>query len=167
MALGTDQMTITTGTIFIPEVWALEVLRATEEALVAAPLVKRYDSLVQNKGDTIHIPELSNLTANDKAANTQVTLQAPAETETTISIDKHKETSFLVEDILKVQSNIDLMSEYTQKAKPTKTGLLKPNLITGTAEMPTRRKQEKSVQPQRLSDSGSLMEYATVRTYMN
>jgi len=116
MALGTDHQTTTTGAVFIPEVWSAEVLRATERALVMANKVKRYDTLVQNMGDTIHIPNVSNLTANDKTANTEVTLQAPTETETTIAIDNHKETSFLVEDLLKVQSNYDLMGVYTDKA---------------------------------------------------
>lgn len=116
MALGTNQQTVTTGDVFLPEVWSAEVLRATEEALVMAPLVKRFDTLVSKKGDTIHIPNLSNLSANDKSANTEVTLQSPTETEVSISIDKHKEASFLVEDILKVQSNYDLMGEYTNKA---------------------------------------------------
>ena len=116
MGLGTDHNTTTTGDVFIPEVWSAEVLRATEKALVMAPKVKRYDTLVQKMGDTIHIPNLSNLTANDKLASTQVTLQAPTETESTIAIDQHKEASFLVEDLLKVQSNYDLMGEYTNKA---------------------------------------------------
>jgi hypothetical protein len=116
MALGTDQITVTSATKFIPDIWAMETLRATEDALVMAPLVKRYDSLVSKAGDTIHIPNLSNLSANNKNANTQVVLQTVVETETTIEIDKHKETSFLVEDIVKVQSNYDLMAEYTSKA---------------------------------------------------
>jgi N4-gp56 family major capsid protein len=116
MGLGTDQITITTADKFIPDVWSMEVLRATENALIMAPLVKRYDALVAANGDTIHIPNLTNLSANDKSANTQVTLQSVTETETTINIDKHKETSFLVEDIVKVQSMYDLMAEYTSKA---------------------------------------------------
>ena len=116
MGLGTDQMTIATSDVFIPDVWCMEVLRATEDALVMAPLVKRYDSLVASKGDTIHIPNLSNLHTHSKNANAQVTLQSIQETETTIDIDEHEETSFLVEDIAKVQSNYDLMSEYTSKA---------------------------------------------------
>ena len=116
MALGTDHQTTTTGAVFIPEVWSAEVLRATERALVMADKVKRYDTLVQNRGDTVHIPNVSNLTANDKNANTQVVLQAPTESETVIVIDNHKEASFLVEDLLRVQSNYDLMSAYTDKA---------------------------------------------------
>ncbi len=116
MPLGTAQQTTTTGAVFIPQVWSPEVLRATENALVMAPLVKRFDSLVTEKGNTINIPNLSNLTASDKSANTQVTLQAPTEVNTTISINKHKESSFLVEDLLKVQSYVDLLAEYTSKA---------------------------------------------------
>ena len=109
-------ITTTTAAVFIPELWSAETLRAQEAALVAAPLVKRYDSLVKGRGDTVHIPKVSNLAANDKVANTDVTLQSISEGEKTISIDKWKETSFLVEDIVKVQSNYDLMAEYTGKA---------------------------------------------------
>ena len=60
---------------------------------------------------------LSNLTATSKSANAQVSLQAPVETNTQISISNHYESSFLVEDLLKVQSNYDLLGEYTKKAK--------------------------------------------------
>lgn len=81
-----------------------------------APLVKRYDALVKTRGDTIHIPNISNLTANDKTQGSEVTTQAVTETETTITIDNWKETSFEIEDIMKVQSNYDLRSEYTEKS---------------------------------------------------
>lgn len=109
-------MTTTTGDVFRPEIWSAEVLRATEGALVMAPMVKRYDSLVKGKGDTITIPNLSNLSANSKSASTMVTLQSPTETSSTISISNHYEASFIIEDLLKVQSNYDLMGEYTSKA---------------------------------------------------
>ena len=116
MALGTDQMTTTTHDVFRPEIWSMEVLRATEDALVMAPLVKRFDAEVQGKGDTVNIPKVANLSANSKSANTQVTLQANTESNTTISIDNHQEASFLVEDLIKVQSSYNLLAEYTQKA---------------------------------------------------
>lgn len=116
MPLGTNPMTTTTLAVFIPEIWSNEVLRATEDALVMAPLVKRYDAMVQGKGDTLHIPNLTNLTASTKSANTQVTLQSPTETDNSITIGTHVESSFLIEDIAKVQSMYDLLSEYTRKA---------------------------------------------------
>lgn len=109
-------ITTTTGAVFIPEVWSIETLRAAERALVMAPLVKRYDALVKSRGDTVHIPNISNLVANDKTQGSEVTTQAVTETETTITIDNWKETSFEIEDIVKVQSQYDLRSEYTEKA---------------------------------------------------
>ena len=149
MGLGTSQQTITTGAVFIPEVWSPEILRATENALVMAPLVKRFDSLVTQRGDTIHIPNLSNLTATSKSANVQVALQSPTESDTTISLNQHYESSFLVEDILKVQSNYDLNnigSFHSDMDNKTISNQW------GTPEMATLNKQEKSVQLQRLNE---------------
>ena len=51
---------------------------------------------------------MSNLTATSKAANVQVTLQSPTESNTQLLINSHYESSFLVEDLLKVQSSYDL-----------------------------------------------------------
>jgi hypothetical protein len=118
MGLGTTHLTksIADTGKFIPELWSMEILRATESNLVLADKVKRYDSMVKNKGDVLYVPNISNLTANAKVAETQVTLQAPTETANTINIDQHYETSMLIEDIAKVQSQYNLMSEYTNKA---------------------------------------------------
>lgn len=109
-------ITTTTGAVFIPEIWSTETLRAAEAALVVAPLVKRYDGLVKSRGDTIHIPNISNLTANPKTQGSEVTTQAVTETETSISISTWVETSFEIEDIVKTQSQYDLRSEYTEKS---------------------------------------------------
>jgi hypothetical protein len=116
MALGTSQMTITTGDVFLPEVWSKETQRATQSSLVLANLVKRFDSDVADAGDKLHVPKVSNLSAYAKSANTQVTLNAPTETEFTMDINRHYESSYLVEDRLKVQSKYNILEEYTSKA---------------------------------------------------
>jgi len=114
--MSITSMTVTTGANFIPEIWSAEVLRAVESNLVLAKQVKRYDGDVKVFGDIIHVPNLSNLSANAKTAGAPVTAQAPTESKTDISIDQHWESSFYVEDILEAQSKINLMSEYTSKA---------------------------------------------------
>ena len=116
MALGANQMTTTTGANFIPTIWSKELIRAVEANLVAADKVWRFDSDVSDFGQVVKIPNLSNLAALDKIANTAVTLQAPTEAVTTLTVDQHKYVAFLVEDILKAQSKYNLMSEYTEKA---------------------------------------------------
>lgn len=116
MALGSTQMTITTGDVFLPEVWSRETQRAVEATLVLANLVKRFDSELTDGGDLLRVPLVSNLTANAKAANTQVTLNAPTETSFTMNINRHFEASYLVEDRLKAQSKYNLLEQYSGKA---------------------------------------------------
>lgn len=116
MPLGTSHMTKTTGDVFLPEIWSNGVLTAVEVNLVMAERVTRYDDMVKGKGDVLHIPNVSNLSANDKTASTQVTLNTVTETDSDLNIDKHKEVSFLVEDVLEVQSAYDLLSKYTDRA---------------------------------------------------
>jgi len=110
-----SNITNTEATAFIPEIWSKEIIKAVESKLVLAPLVWRYDKEAK-MGDTIHVPSLTNLVANDKIANVSVTLQAPTETNTDILIDTHKETSYVVEDITELQSNRSLRGLYTEKA---------------------------------------------------
>lgn len=116
MPLGTLDMTITTGDVFLPEVWSRETQRATEATLVLANLVKRFDSELTDGGDLLRVPLVSNLTANSKAVNTQVTLNAPTETAFTMNINRHFEASYLVEDRLKAQSKYNLLEQYSGKA---------------------------------------------------
>lgn len=116
MALGSDQQTITTGANFIPELWGPAVISATEDNLVFDPLVWDLSDPAKGKGDTIHLPAISNFTANTKSANTQVVLNAPTEGVTNLLIDRHEECSFLLEDLLKIQMSFPLMKFYTGKA---------------------------------------------------
>src|SRR5258708_9200042 len=109
-------ITTTTAVVLLPTLWSVETLRATETALVAAGLVKRYDALVQARGQTINIPNISNLIANAKTANNPVQTQTITETQTQLNINKWYESSFEIEDMVSVQSNYDLRSEYSEKA---------------------------------------------------
>lgn len=109
-------MTVTSHANFIPEIWSKEVIKAVEANLVLANLVMRYDSDVANGGDTIHVPNVSNFTANDKVAGVTTSPQSTTEGEVQISVATHKEITFVLEDIAKVQSSFNLMSLYTQKA---------------------------------------------------
>lgn len=113
--LGVNQMTQTTGNVFRRDIWSKEVTRAFEANLVLADKVSRFDA--DSAGaKSVYIPNVSNLSALDKIANTQVTLQSPTETSINLLLNKHKHVAFVIEDALKVQNNYNLMSEYTNKA---------------------------------------------------
>ncbi|MDE2106324.1 MAG: hypothetical protein KGL39_54395, partial [Patescibacteria group bacterium] len=116
VSYGGSPVTTTTAAVFLPTIWSVETLRATEKALVAAPLVKRFDSLVTGRGQTINIPNISNLSANDKTQGDSVQTQSITESQTQLTINKWKESSFEIEDLVSVQSNYDLRAEYSNKA---------------------------------------------------
>lgn len=107
---------VTAGNVFRPNVWSKETLMFVKSNLVLVPLIKHYDADVKSSGQTVEIPNVSTITANLKAENTAVTLNYNTETKTTITIDRHYESSFLVEDILAVQSNYNTRSDYTKAA---------------------------------------------------
>ncbi len=106
----------TTAAVFLPTLWSTETIRAAEAALVAAGIVKRYDAMVQAKGQAIKIPQISNLSANVKSIDADVTTQTVTESSVTLTVNKWYESSFEIEDIVAVQSNYDLRSEYSEKA---------------------------------------------------
>lgn len=137
MALGSNHGTTTTGANFIPEVWSKEVQRATESNLVAARLFKRFDRDVMNKGDTIHVPKIAELSASSKSANTEITPAINTEGKVDITIDQHYYIAVLIEDILDTQSAYELGQEYKNKisyglAKQIDTAIL--NLQSGLTQ---------------------------------
>ena len=109
-------ITTTTAAVFLPEKWSTDIMREAEANLVLANLVHDYSSLVKDNGKTVNVPNLSNLTAGTKSASTDVSFQAITETDVTIALDQHKYAAFKLEDIVKVQSYVDLNKEYTGKA---------------------------------------------------
>lgn len=109
-------ITNTTADVFLAEVFSKEVIRETNPKLVLAKLVKRFDDEAREGNDSISVPSLTNFVANDKVSNIPVSFQANTETDVIISIDQHKETSFLLEDITELQSKQDLMAHYTDAA---------------------------------------------------
>ena len=115
MALGSNHVTNTTASTFIPELWSDEIVAAYKNSLVLANLVNKMP-MRGKKGDTIHIPKPTRGAASAKTAESQVTLQAATESEVVISIDKHYEYSRFIEDITEVQALASLRRFYTDDA---------------------------------------------------
>ena len=102
-------ITNTTADVFLAEVFSKEVIRETNPKLVLAKLVKRFDDEARMGNDSISVPTITNFVANDKVSNVPVSFQANTETDIIITIDQHKETSFLLEDITELQSKEQLI----------------------------------------------------------
>ena len=117
-AYGSGKVNIgtTASDAFAPDVWSKEVLMFVKSNLVLLPLIKHYDADVKSSGQTLEIPNVSAISANLKAENTVVTLNYNTESKTTITLNKHYESSFIVEDIAARDRQSNLRTDYTQAA---------------------------------------------------
>lgn len=104
-------VTPTTAAKMIAEKWTKKIEKPFYNALYFKDLVMSRDDLVSG-GNKLHIPFLSTYNARDKVAGTAVTFDANTETEILLTINKHKYLAFLIEDIVKVQSNYNLQEAY-------------------------------------------------------
>ena len=115
MALGTNNVTVTTAATFIPEIWSDEIIATYKKNLVLANLIKKM-SFKGKKGDSVHIPAPIRGNASVKTASAQVTLIAGTELEIVATIDQHYEYSRLIEDIVETQALASLRNFYTEDA---------------------------------------------------
>lgn len=112
MATNTN-ITVTTASAFIPELWASDTIMFREKNLIFAGLVDTHWRSQLKYGDTLHIPNVSELAARFKSANTAVSYEALTEVTTDIVINKHYYAAFLVESIAELQANQSQMSTYS------------------------------------------------------
>lgn len=100
---------------FIPQLWSDEILATFKQNLIVGQLVSRMNHNGK-KGDSIVIPSPVRGNASTKAALTGVTLQNNSESSINVLIDKHREYSRLIEDIVDVQALASLRRFYTDDA---------------------------------------------------
>ena len=117
MATGAAEFvdkTIADG-IFSPDIWSKQVLRATESNLVLAKCVDRQFEDDASVGKSIKVASIGNVAARAKAENTAILYETIAETTTTIVLNIWSYAAVGIEDIVKVQSIVDVQSEYQLK----------------------------------------------------
>lgn len=112
--------TSTTHATYIPEQWADESRVAFENALVLVKLSKHIEHDKKTKGDVIHIPDVSNVTAadlSDEADTDDIAgMTPPTEGEFTLTINKKKHVSFYIPKYLGANFvKYELRAPYTKK----------------------------------------------------
>lgn len=115
MPLGTNNTTTTTAAVFIPQLWSDETIATFKANIVLADLVTRFNQ-IGKKGSVINVPNFTRGSASAKTQGSQVTLIAPTDVNTAITINKWFEYSRLIEDIVDVQALDSLRTAYTDDA---------------------------------------------------
>jgi len=99
----------------IATVVAAEALGYLKANIVMASLVARdWDDEIAKYGQTVDIPFSGALSVNDKAEGSTVTLQQPSDTKASVTLNRHKEVSFLIEDYGRALARPDYLARYME-----------------------------------------------------
>lgn len=102
---------------FVSQIWAntaLEVLRANIN--LAKLVTTDSDVAAFQVGQTLHIPYTGTFVANTKTEGSNVTTQTPTATDTQVTLNKHKEVTFLVEDFAQALADTNYLRQYYMDA---------------------------------------------------
>ena len=105
---------------FTPELWSQKLNIALDNHGKYTDIVNRkFEGEIKNKGDKVYFYTLGSLTVSDynPAASgfSGITYQDPTGDKQYLSVDQQKIIPFVVDDIKKVQSNIDLVNQYINR----------------------------------------------------
>jgi hypothetical protein len=107
----------TTHATWVPDQWSEEYRVALESNIVAAKLVKKFEHDKKVKGDVIHVPDVSEVTASDLSeSDADISGTAPTEGEFTLTINKKKHaTIYIPKHLGGSLSKYDMRAPYTKK----------------------------------------------------
>lgn len=103
--------------IFIPEIWSGKLLEKFYAATVLAAIANTdYEGEIKNKGDTVHIRTRPTITIADYESEQDLVIQRPSSNMIDLSIDQAKYFNLALDDVMEVQSDLDLMSMWAEDA---------------------------------------------------
>lgn len=111
---------------FIPTIWSTKILQHMRDNLVYGGLVNRdYEGEITRRGSSVEVSMPGEVTIKDMPSRTYGDTKAIREIDApegmevqkvTLLIDQEKYFNFGVDDVDKVQMNLDLMNSYTESA---------------------------------------------------
>lgn len=112
-----DVLNNTTNAKFIPTIIAQKALGRFGAYMNLAKTVSRdFEWTPARVGQTLNIPKRGTLSVNDKTAGSSFTLQNPTATDVSVTLNKHKEVTLLLDDVTSVLQNQDVLNGYAEDA---------------------------------------------------
>lgn len=99
----------------VPSIYTMEYIRAREKKLVIADKAKKLDKKYLQNGRTYYIGDVVHLDAYDKAPGAEVTLQRPNQSSYSVTVNKNKEVSLVVDVVADKQSRFDKQMQYARE----------------------------------------------------
>lgn len=105
------------GTGFIPAIWSGKLIEKFYNATVLAAISNTdYAGEIRNQGDTIRIRTKPTITIKDYRADGLLELERPQGNVVELTIDKGKYFSLILDDVMDVQTDLNLMNMWSDDA---------------------------------------------------
>lgn len=102
---------------FIPQIWSSKLIEKFYATTVLAAISNTdYEGEIKGQGDLVKIRTIPTLTINDYSAGQTLTNQRPTSSVVELLIDKGKYWSAIADDVMAVQSDIDMMNKWATDA---------------------------------------------------
>ena len=102
---------------FIPEIWSGKLVEKFYDATVLSAISNTdYEGEIKNQGDKVIIRTKPTITINDYRADGALTLSRPEGSNVSLTIDKGKYFAVILDDVMEVQSDLNVMSMWADDA---------------------------------------------------
>jgi hypothetical protein len=102
---------------FIPEIWSAKLIEKFYAATVLAAISNTdYEGEIKNHGDRVHIRQKPTLTIRPYLAGGDLNVDRPAAAIVDLTIDQGQYFNVILDDVMKIQSDINLMSIWSDDA---------------------------------------------------
>lgn len=113
---GTTPGTAYTG-VFIPELWAGKIIEKFYASTVLAAICNTdYEGEISGFGDKVNIRQKPDIAIGNYEADGTLTTERPSSTTVTLNIDQGRYWSTILDDVMEVQSDMDMMSMWSDDA---------------------------------------------------
>lgn len=100
----------------VPIIWSDMALERYKNSLIFGGLANRqYEGLIRNAGDSVKISMVGEVTVGNYTEGSDISLQTPDTATQMLVVDQQKYAAVTIGKIEEVQTNIDLMNEYTRE----------------------------------------------------
>jgi hypothetical protein len=105
------------GTGYIPEIWSGKLIEKFYASTVLAAISNTdYEGEIKSHGDKVHIRTKPTITIRAYSADAALELERPQGNQVILNIDQGQYFNTILDDVMKVQSDINLMSMWSDDA---------------------------------------------------
>lgn len=119
----------------VPHVWSKYLAKTYDAASVFVPLVNRdVQGDLASEGDTVHVQKYGTVSVTDYVLGTDNSTQTVSLTDNSLVLDQKKYFQFVIDDIEKATSQLDLVKGFTGRGMITMAQTMDDRIITHTAD---------------------------------